>query len=861
MSLEAGTLIGPYEILALVGSGGMGEVYKARDSRLDRFVAIKTLHNPSALERFQREARAISSLNHPHICALYDIGPDYLVMEFVEGKALAGPMPAAQALRLAIQIADALDHAHSNKVVHRDLKPGNIFVTKSGVKLLDFGLAKLLTPAKPATDSTVTAALTERNTILGTLLYMSPEQVEGGEITARSDVFSFGLVLYELLTGNRAFKGNNQASVIGEILHKQPPSVSSLQPLTPVELDRVVESCLAKDPADRFQSARDLRRALEWCALPHSKQEPAIPPPPAPRPIHGTALIWAAAASMVLAVILVFIFVLRPVPQTPPEVAFQFLPPTGTRMTGGTLSISPNGKMIAFSAATGGTALLWIRSLDSIEPRRVQGTENAYFGCFSPDNRHLAFFADGKLKKVPVEGGAAIELAEAPLGRGVTWGRSGSLVYAPGTATGLYRVDAAGGPAEPVTKLDDGRAENSHRWPWFLPDGKHVLFMVRAGKADESRVDVLSLDSGQRKSILRRQTNPGFSNGHLFYTVERNLFAQPFDPATFALSGEPFVVAGNIRPIGPITPGAYSVSENGTLVHTTGDMERRKILAVNRNGDPLRELYTGDPIFTLVLSPDQSRLAFDPLDNKVGTRDIWVLDLRRPIPLRITSDVGDDRGPIWGADSRTLFFSQARNNVYSLARTEITGMIDNQQSQEFLGAAYDVSPDGKWALGGLPGLAAGDVYKASLNPPGKPQPYLTSQFREIHPRFSLNGKWVLYSSNETGRLEVFATAFPEPTVKIPISTGGGFFPSWRGDGKEIFYQSIDGWMTSARVLRDDPMETSPPERLFRFAARDSFLVGHQYASTRDGKAFYIVVAVNESVEPVTVTTNWLPARR
>jgi serine/threonine protein kinase len=519
MSLEAGTLIGPYEIIALIGSGGMGDVYKARDTRLDRIVAIKTLHNPSALERFQREARAISSLNHPHICALYDIGPDYLVMEFVDGKPLGGPMPASQALPLAVQIADALAHAHSNGIVHRDLKPGNILVTRNGVKLLDFGLAKLLKPAKTVTDSTVTAALTEQNTILGTLLYMSPEQVEGGEITARTDIFSFGLVLYEMLTGNRAFHGKNQASVIGEILHKQPPSVSSLQPLTPLELERVVESCLAKDPADRFQSARDLRRTLEWCALPTSKQEPAVPPPPPIPPARRRRpVIWAAAALMTLAVILFSIFLLRPAAPPPSTVAFQFLPPPGTRMTGGNLAISPNGKMIVLSAATGGASHLWIRDLQSIEPRRVQGTENAYFACFSPDNRFLAFFADGKLKKVPVEGGAAIELAEASLGRGVTWGRSGIIVFAPGTTTELYRVPAAGGPAQPVTKLEDRLAENSHRWPWFLPDGKHVLFMVRAGKAEESRIDMLSVDSGQRKSILRRQTSPGYSNGHLFFT-------------------------------------------------------------------------------------------------------------------------------------------------------------------------------------------------------------------------------------------------------------------------------------------------------------------------------------------------------
>ena len=545
MPLSAGEKLGPYELLAPIGAGGMGEVYKARDTRLDRIVAVKVSKEDFS-ERFEREARAAAALNHPHICALYDVGPNYLVMEYVEGAPLQGPLPLLQALKYAGEICEALSEAHSKGVTHRDLKPANILVTKSaGIKLLDFGLARVDSPVR-SDDETLTRALTQKGQIVGTLFYMSPEQVQGKETGPASDIFSFGLVLYEMLTGKRAFEGSNAASVIAAILERPAPSVADV---APAALDRVLKRCLEKDPENRWGNARDLGAALE-CV---SAVEPtiAVQPPPEPVKPRMRPWLWAVAAVFAVAAMALGLIAFDHKNEEPPRVLrMSILPPERTTLpANGVPALSPDGRKLAFVANGPGKTSLWVRDLDSLTARELPGTDGASLPFWSPDGRSLGFFAGAKLKRTDATGGSVLTICDAPNGRGGTWNQNDVIVFVPGLLGALFRVSAAGGgTAAPLTKLAGG--EGAHRYPWFLPDGRHFLYTTYGGFQTgkfTGRIYVGDLESAERREIGEALSSVAYTApGYLLFVRETSLLAQPFSLSKLQTTGDPVPVAEHV---------------------------------------------------------------------------------------------------------------------------------------------------------------------------------------------------------------------------------------------------------------------------------------------------------------------------
>ncbi len=661
MSLKAGTYLGPYEVLAPLGAGGMGEVYRARDTRLDRTVAIKVLpaqlaDSPERRQRFEREAKAISSLNHPHICTLHDVGQqggiDFLVMEYLEGDTLAqrltkGPLVLEQVLQYATEIADALDKAHRKGVTHRDLKPGNIMLTKTGTKLLDFGLAKLKPetgPAAPLSElPTAKDNLSARGTILGTLQYMAPEQLEGKQVDARTDIFAFGAVLYEMVTGKKAFEGKNQASVIAGILERDPPPLSSLQPMTPPALDRVVKKCLAKEPEKRWQGASDLCDELKWIAEGGSQVTfPPTAPAKGMRALGRRSLIRGLGALLLGAAIASLAFwSLKPWPSPPPTPITRTviaLPP-GERLAGldqPAVALSPDGNHLVYVANRGGTQQLYLRAMDSLEARPIPGTEGAVNPFFSPDGQWLGFFAGQKLKKVSLSGGAALTLGDAATPRGASWGSQGMIIFAPTNVSVLRQVSEAGGGPQPLTRLAKGEVD--HRWPEFLPGGKAVLFAAGATIANwtNAKVAVQAVGTGERRDLVQGATNPRYApSGHLVYAQGGSLMAVPFDLERLEVTGTAVPVVEGVLQSPSSGAAEYSFSATGSLVYVPGGLQaaQRRFVWVNRNGaeQPLAAPARAyrQPRF----SPDGRRVA---LAIEEQESQIWLYDLTRETLTRLT---------------------------------------------------------------------------------------------------------------------------------------------------------------------------------------------------------------------------------
>src|SRR5262245_37133496 len=600
MALAAGSKLGPYEVLSAIGAGGMGEVYKARDPRLERNVAVKVLPShlsasPEVRQRFEREAKTISQLSHPHICALYDVGNqdgvEYLVMEYLEGETLAqrllnGSIPAEQTLKYGIEITDALDKAHRQGIVHRDLKPGNVMLTKTGVKLLDFGLAKAVQPASSASSLSVlptqaVAPLTQEGTILGTFQYMAPEQLEGKEADARTDIFAFGAVLYEMATGKKAFSGSSQASLISAILRDDPLPISQVQPMSPPALDRVVRGCLAKDPEDRWQSAGDVGKQLKGIA---DGSEAALPGPAIARRRKGRErLAWLAFAAAALAALLLALLPLRQRPAPSARFESSILPPGKNHFVfrGSPLAVSPDGRRIAFTAESSeGTRRLWVRSFDATSAQPLPGTEGAIRPFWSPDSRSVGFFADGKLKRIEASGGLPQTLCDAPSGLGGTWNREGVILFSPDFLKPIYRVASSGGAAVPITSVNLGKGEFGHLWPVFLPDGRHFLYISGLGRAGRQQemlgAYVGSLDSKEVRLLHAGRGNVAYapssdpSRGHLLFMRGATLLARPLDAGRLELTGEAIPVAENVKYFGAQSSGAFSVSDNGILAYGTG---------------------------------------------------------------------------------------------------------------------------------------------------------------------------------------------------------------------------------------------------------------------------------------------------
>src|SRR5262245_13846611 len=792
MTLSIGTRLGPYEVLAALGAGGMGEVYRARDTRLDRTVAVKVLpsamsSSPEVRQRFEREAKTISQLSHPHICALYDVGregdTDYLVMELLEGETLSdrlakGALPLEQTLRYGVEIADALDKAHRQGIVHRDLKPGNVMLTKSGVKLLDFGLAKMIAPveSKSGLTSLPTVAgspnLTQEGTILGTFQYMAPEQLEGKEADARTDIFAFGALLYEMATGRKAFAGTSQASLITSIMSSEPPAVSSIQPLAPQAFDRVVKTCLAKDPEERWQSAGDVGKELRWIGE-GSAAGLAAPVVVSSRRRLRERIAWSVAAAAAAAAIWLAVTGSKR-PAESRHAIRAFLPaPKGAEFVlsgpgGGSLTLSPDGKFLTF-AATGadGVERLWLRPLEGAEARPIAGTEGGQYPFWSPDSRFIGFFARSKLKKIAVSGGVAIDLCDASSDpRGATWNRDGLILFESHWREGLSAVSADGGVPKLVTQIDEARKETTHRWPFFLPDGRHYLYLAGSHVVEETSgenaIYVGELGTTDRRLLVHARSNAVYANGYLVYISERSLVARRFDAKTRKLEGEPATLTENIRYERGFFQGVFSASQAGQLAYQRGGAETfLRVRWYDRSGKPGDSLTEPGTYFDVRFSPDGKWAAVPVGDPS----DIWIYDLTKGMRTRLTFDPMSDSGPVWSPDGRTIYYSSDRKIHWQIYRRQTSGATQEEALTSLPDPAevLDVSPDGRFLVYqqiARKNRTNVDLWILPLSGGGKATPFLDSPFFESDARFSPDGRWLAYSSNESGRDEVFVTAFP-----------------------------------------------------------------------------------------------------
>jgi eukaryotic-like serine/threonine-protein kinase len=891
MTVAAGTRLGPYEVLAPIGAGGMGEVYRARDTRLDRTVAVKVLpshlsENAEHKRRFEREAKAISALSHPHICSLHDVGHedgiDYLVMEYVEGETLSdrlvkGPLPTEQVLRYGIEMADALDKARRQGIVHRDLKPGNVMLTRSGVKLLDFGLAKMHeadeTPggASVSVLATRTSAdrspLTEKGTILGTFQYMAPEQLEGKEADPRTDLFAFGAVLYEMATGRKAFTGQTQASLIGAILHTEPPAISSVQPLAPPALDRVVKTCLAKDPEDRWQTARDVMLQLRAIAEMGSETGTAAvaPPPVRRRPRERLLLVTNTLA--LIAVVALGIALSRANRREPPRVVVSSieLPENSSlAVDSGAPLLSPDGRRLAFVVSSpDGRRKVWVRALEGSAAREVAGTEEAAYPFWSPDSRHLAFFGDGKLRRVNLEGGPADVIADAPQGRGGSWSPQGVIVFSPDTADGLYRVSATGGPATPVTSRDERLGENSHRYPSFFPDGRHFVYEAQVGGGGSQYKHYLgSLDSNQRTRLsFESESNVVYASpGHLLFVQQGTLKAQPFDVRRLRKVGEAFALADRVQVSSIVGYGGFSASDNGLLAYAGGAAAQlSRLVWLDRTGKEIETVGSPAVQWDPRLSHDGRRLAVAIEDSR-GSPDIWIHDLARKVSTRFTFDPDGDLAPVWSPDDSRIVFTSYRRGPGDLFQKLSTGAGSEELllTSAFRKIASGWSPDGRWlAFHTNQPKTSWNLLVLPLSD-RKPLSYLETPFPEMASVFSPDGRWIAYVSAESGRSEVYVQPFPRGAGKWQISAGGGTMPAWRRDGREIFFLGADGKLMAAGVNAGSTFEAEAPRALF--ASRVRSLIGlsrRQYDVSADGQRFLVNANLAEqSPVPITLLQNW-----
>jgi eukaryotic-like serine/threonine-protein kinase len=880
MPLAPGFKLGPYEILVPLGAGGMGEVYRAKDTRLDRIVAIKILPlqftaDPVAQQRFEREAKTISSLNHPHICVLYDIGhqdgTDFIVMECLEGETLAkrlekGPLSTDQGLKFAAQIAEALDKAHRSGIVHRDLKPGNIMLTATGAKLLDFGLAKELSPlASLATLTTLSdSPVTQEGTIVGTFQYMSPEQIEGKPVDGRSDIFSLGSVLYEMLTGRRAFEGKTQLSVASAIVEREPEPLSRLRPLTPPALERLVQRCLGKDPEDRWQSGRDLASELNWISQSGSQSfAPAVTLEAKATTNWRKVLPWALGAALAAA-LLVSPFLWHGSQSATPtsyySAPFRF-PARG-------MAVAPNGHTVAVVGyrQSDRANIIFLYEAGSRDVKTLSGTEGATFPFWSPDGKSLGFFADGKLKKMDAIGGPVQIIGDAPTGRGGTWNKDGVIVFTPSGALidGLYRISSGGGPAVRITTPE--AEENTHRWPVFLPDGKHFLYLAAnvSGKEDPDAIYAGVLDSDEKKFITKATGNAAYAlPGYLLFYRERTLFAQRFDADKLHLIGDPVALLTDVAYSPRIARAAYSVADGGMLVAQSGTGVMVSSLEwYDRKGNELG--VAGQPAVysNIALAPNGKILALDKTDEGNENSDVWTMDLEHDGMKRLTFDPAIDADPVWSPDGKQVLFASSRSHLFGLYVKNADGTEDDKllpldASDKSDKYPSDWSRDGRYILYDR----ATELWVVTL-PELKTRPLVKVAATVKNGRFSPDGKWVAYSSNETGKWEIYVTSFPDGHGKWQVSSNGGTQPRWRGDGKELFYLATDG--TLMAVATGTNFDPGTPVALFQANARELVATSERssYDVTGDGKRFLINTQIkNADPQPMSVILNWDAALR
>jgi serine/threonine protein kinase/Tol biopolymer transport system component len=892
MTLATGTKLGRYEIRSKIGEGGMGEVYRARDGKLNRDVAIKVLpaslsENADRLNRFEQEAQAAGALNHPNILAVYDVGmhdeAPYVVSELLAGESLKdrlhdGSIAQRKAIDYAIQVAHGLAAAHEQGIVHRDVKPDNLFITKDDrVKILDFGIAKLVAPPAEGigqTDVATRKVHTDPGSVIGTVGYMSPEQVRGRAVDHRSDIFSFGAVLYEMLSGRRAFHGDSAVETLNAILKEEPPELTTTNRSITPALERVVWHCLEKSPERRFQSATDIAFALESLSSTSavSGETATVISSPFGRSRITKHLPWIAAGVLLIALLVVLPFAIahfRSAPTSHPSAVRAMIPaPENAHLLSfNNMAVSPDGLRLAFVAiGANGLQSLWLRPLGALSAQPLAGTEGAISPFWSPDSRFIGFFANGKLKKIDAAGGPPQTLCDAPNGRGGTWNGDGVIVFAPDIYSPLYRVPQAGGTPVPLP-LDKSRKEKVYHFPYFLPDGRHFLY--RAGVTTAYARDagngvyVGSLDSNEYKLILKDDTYAVYASGHLLFWRDGALMAQPFDAQSLQLSGEAVPIAEQVLMNLSEVRAIFSVSENGVLVFQSGRSggAATKITWFERDGKQAGQ--SGEPAFGASphISPDGQRVALMLFDIQVGSTDIWLYDSALSRKTRFTFDPAFDSNPIWSPDGNRIAFNSDRKArlKYDLYLKDASGARNEEllfESNEykrptswsadgrFLAYTSSDGPNGK-----------GDIWVLPFSGERKPFPFLqTAQFDEERARFSLDGRFVAYDSDESGSRQVYVTSFPGPGGKLQVSTNGGEDPLWRKDGKELFFL-FEGKLMAAEVKANGSSLDIGNARLL-FDAHSGFGPYAHYDVTADGKRFLVATLGEGGSVPMTLVVNW-----
>ena len=885
MSLAAGVRLGPYEIVSPLGAGGMGEVYRARDTRLGRDVAVKVLpphlsENADARARFEREARAISALTHPHICTLHDVGHhegvDFLVMELLEGGTLAerldsGPLPLDQVLRFGVEIADALERAHRAGIVHRDLKPGNVMVTKSGVKLLDFGLARVAAPKREISGlsalptEAASRPLTEKGTLMGTVQYMAPEQLEGKDADARTDIFALGCVLYEMATGKRAFAGATQASLITAIMASEPAPISTLAPMTPPALDRLVRICLAKDPDERWQSAHDVKSELQWIA--QAGSQAGLPAVVATRRKSRERLAWSAALVAAAVVGAAAARLWRTAPPTTGSTRFEIRPRFGEFLAAA--SLSPDGRTLLFAMPdAAGTRKLWLRPLDSLDPRPVADVkELSEIGAWSPDGRSLAVPSGRQIVRIDLASGASQVVCATQTTFGLSWGAKGDLLLTRFYGSGIDTVRASGGTPTPVTTLDRNAGEVAHLWPRFLPDGRRFLFFIRMKRGKEPHegwIASASLDAKGARRILLADSFVGVAQGRLLYTIAGVLYAQPFDASALAVRGDPAAISGHAVIEGSID---YPDAEVGgpNLVFRSDPPKLRRLEFVDRNGRELAQIGTAEPYERLVsISRDGRRALILRRNPERGDDDIWSVDLERGTGARSGTVVEEEENPVWSPDGSRFVFGWDRDGPYDLAIRQFDGSKPDELivRSDYDKVAEDWSRDGRFIVYRSYDPKQQDGIRLLTVGSRAPAVTLPGTAQGFNAQISPDGGWILFMSGESGRREIYVQRFPDGAAREQVSVDGGGAARWSTDGKEIFFVSPDGKMMAASFDSAAAIpKISLPRPLFsvsRVQLEEGY-PGSQASNwdvAPDGRFLMLLPVSEKDATALTVVLNW-----